>query len=242
MMKQERFQTILDGRQVTYTLKRSSRARYARLEISPEAGLVVVIPASDSLGLVNRLLEQKQHWIIEKLAKHVPAPQPTQPVRDGDSLAYLGHKLTINVVSSRDEAVCMDITRQRLVVFLSPRTGSLRLAVEKWYRAEAEYKIRQITEEQSRLMGLSYNRLIIKGQKTLWGSCSRKRNLNFNWRLMMALEPVIIYVVVHELAHLKFMNHSRKFWQLVEKYCPDWRQHRTWLRIHSTALNRELRR
>ena len=91
-------------------------------------------------------------------------------------------------------------------------------------------------------MGLSYNRLIIKGQKTLWGSCSRKRNLNFNWRLMMALEPVIIYVVVHELAHLKFMNHSRKFWQLVEKYCPDWRQHRTWLRIHSTELNRELKR
>jgi predicted metal-dependent hydrolase len=242
MIKQERFQTTLDGRQVSYTLKRSPRARYARLEISPEDGLVVVIPVRDNIDLARRLLEQKQHWVIEKLAKFVPVSNDGHPVRDGDAVSYLGGKLTVRVVTSGEEAVCMDITRQTLVAFVPPGKERLRFALEKWYRAEAEYKVRQMTAQQSRLMGLSYNRIIMKGQKTLWGSCSRKRNLNFNWRLMMAPEPVIMYVVIHELSHLKYMNHSKKFWLLVEQFCPDWREHRSWLRTHTAELNRELRR
>lgn len=241
MIMQEKLQATLNGRQVLYTLKRSLRARYARLEISPENGLVVVIPAHDGIELARKLLEQKQRWVIDKLAKYVPAPSSARPVSDGDAILYLGHKLTVRVVKSGDAAICLDITRQRLVAFLPPGKDLLRLALEQWYRAEAGYKIGQLTAAQSRLMGLSFNRITLKGQKTVWGSCSRKRNLNFNWRLMMAPEPVIIYVIVHELAHLKYMNHSKKFWLLVEQYCPDWREHRTWLRKHSAEMNRELR-
>ncbi len=241
MIKQDKYQIVLAGRPVSYVLRRSTRARYARLEISPEKGLVVVLPRRDNVDRARQLLEQKQRWVIEKLVQFTPVSSAACTVRDGDTIPYLGQKLTVRTITARFDTVCMDITRQTLTVFLTPVNGRLQLALEKWYRSEAEYMIRQLTVQYSRLMALNYHRIIMKGQKTLWGSCSRQRNLNFNWRLIMAPEPVIIYVVVHELAHLKHMNHSQKFWQLVEKYCPDWHDHRSWLRIHSAELNRVLR-
>lgn len=242
MLNNNKYQVTLNGRQVSYTLKRSSKARYARLEISPQDGLVVVIPAFENIDLARKLLEQKHRWILDKIAKYTSASPVIRPLQEGDAIPYLGGQLTVEVTESRHEAVCMDITRQKLVVFLPVGKDGLLPTLEKWYRAEAEYKIGQMAADQSRLMRLNYNRIMMKGQRTLWGSCSRKHNLNFNWRLIMAPEPVIMYVVVHELAHLKYMNHSPKFWQFVAKYCPDWRELRTWLRIHSVELNRELRR
>jgi predicted metal-dependent hydrolase len=85
-------------------------------------------------------------------------------------------------------------------------------------------------------MGVSHNEIRLKGHRSLWGSCSRTRNLNFNWRLVMTPIPVIEYVVIHELAHLKEMNHSPRFWRIVESYCPEWRARRQWLTEHSQLL------
>ena len=73
-------------------------------------------------------------------------------------------------------------------------------------------------------LGVNYNRLNVRAAKTRWGSCSRKCNLNFNWKLIMAPEPVIDYVIIHELTHLKEMSHSRNFWKVVTEHCPQWRK------------------
>ncbi|MCX5787318.1 MAG: M48 family metallopeptidase [Elusimicrobia bacterium] len=73
------------------------------------------------------------------------------------------------------------------------------------------------------VMGLGYGRVFVKSQRTLWGSCSARGNLNFNWRLAFAPRQVLDYVVIHELAHLRELNHSKRFWAMVEKYCPDFR-------------------
>ncbi len=89
-------------------------------------------------------------------------------------------------------------------------------------------------------LGVRYNRLVIRGQKTRWGSCSRKSNLSFNWKLIMAPEPVINYVIIHELAHLKEMNHTKRFWELVAQYCPRWREHKKWLNDHTAELGTKL--
>ncbi|OGR45522.1 MAG: hypothetical protein A2X35_04005 [Elusimicrobia bacterium GWA2_61_42] len=85
-------------------------------------------------------------------------------------------------------------------------------------------------------MGLDYKRIAIKDQRTLWGSCSGRKNLNFNWRLAAAPPEVLDYVVIHELCHLREMNHSKNFWALVEARCPDYAARRRWLRDNCAAL------
>ena len=85
-------------------------------------------------------------------------------------------------------------------------------------------------------MGVTYGRISIREQKTRWGSCSSAGNLNFNWRLIFAPESVLDYVVVHELAHRKEMNHSRTFYDIVESILPDYRISRRWLRDHGSSL------
>ena len=90
----------------------------------------------------------------------------------------------------------------------------------------------------SERMGVRYGRITVKDQKTLWGSCTRAGDLNFNWRLTLAPAPVLDYVVIHELCHLLEMNHSRRFWALVSRWCPEYRRHRRWLRANDRALRR----
>lgn len=86
--------------------------------------------------------------------------------------------------------------------------------------------------------GISYNRLRISSAKTRWGSCSRKRNINLNWRLIFAPEQVLDYVITHELSHLTHMNHSKAFWKHVESMMPDYKTHRAWLKRSAHALSR----
>lgn len=101
---------------------------------------------------------------------------------------------------------------------------------------EARQKIPFLVEEYAKEMGLSYNRISIRAQKTRWGSCSREKNLNFNCLLMLTPESVQRYVVVHELCHLWEMNHSDRFWAHVADYCPDWKEQRKWLKRNGGAL------
>ena len=86
------------------------------------------------------------------------------------------------------------------------------------------------------LMQVTFGGITVRDQKTRWGSCSARGNLNFNWRLILAPEPVLDYVVIHELAHRKEMNHSRRFWEIVEAVMPDYRNQRKWLREHGDQL------
>lgn len=90
---------------------------------------------------------------------------------------------------------------------------------------------------QAEIMNVSFNKILIKNQKTRWGSCSSRNNLNFNMRLCLAPKEVLRYVVIHELAHCVVHNHSKKFWNIVEKYCPEHKIHRSWLRKNARILS-----
>ena len=103
-------------------------------------------------------------------------------------------------------------------------------------RTAARELVSTLAQEQGERIGVEYRRIRIGGQRTLWGSCSPRGTLSFNWRLVLAPLEVLDYVVVHELCHLRVPNHSRRFWALVERHRPHWRRQRDWLRDYGPEL------
>ncbi len=118
-----------------------------------------------------------------------------------------------------------------------PRLGLDRRAVsESEARVAARELLSALADRQAGRMGVAYERLRIGAQRTLWGSCSPRGTLSFNWRLVLAPIEVAEYVVVHELCHLRVPDHSARFWSLVERHRPTWQAERRWLRVHGGEL------
>lgn len=238
----ETHKAILNGLTVPYAVKRSARAKHARLEVRAGTGLTVVIPGSYKINDIPDLLRKKEQWILDKLAKYVrghPITEGKEP-KSGNSIPYLGRHLKVVTRHNPGTAVSVRLEKNRLLVDLDSQNGRLNLVLEWWYRQQAEKLIKKRADELCPQLGITYGRLTVRGAKTRWGSCSQKGNINFNWKLMMAPEPVIDYVIVHELAHLKEMNHSKNFWKLVAEHCPQWRKHRKWLKDHEAELSTKL--
>jgi predicted metal-dependent hydrolase len=173
--------------------------------------------------------------------------------QNGDKIHFLGQAVRLSIIpqpsefatkACRIEYVAEEQAgsdEKRLAVYWpkdlgSPRPHKIRMLLVEWYKRQAKTIIKERVETWSKQMRLSYNRIAIKDQKTRWGSCSSLRNLNFNWRLVMAPLPVLDYVVVHELAHLVEMNHSKRFWDLVETHFPAYPECKRWLKQYGPTL------
>ena len=235
----EKRQITLNGQTISYNLNRSARAKRMRLEIKRDTGLTVVVPRSYRLDHLSSFLETKQSWILGNLAKRekIQSLYTRKELKSGDTIPYLGRDLKLVIQQTHRNTDSVKLEQDILVVSLRPGNSKLNVALERWYRMQAAEIIKKKAAELSVRLALPYNRLTIRGQKTRWGSCSRKSNLSFNWKLLMAPEPVIDYVIIHELTHLKEMNHTKRFWQLVAEQCPRWQKHRKWLRNHEPELN-----
>ena len=230
--------TVINHQTITYTLRRSFKARHVRLEISRQTGLAVIVPRSYNISELPGLLKSKEPWIsrtLTRFSQSRPAPPPRR-LTSGDTVPYLGRELEL--IEQEDHHSCdVVLAGNKLAIRLDLfHDGLLEPALEQWYRTEAARLITEKADRLSSRMSIGYKRIGIRGQKTRWGSCSRKKNLSFNWKLIMAPEPVMEYVIIHELLHLKEMNHSKKFWELVASYCPGWREHKKWLKQHEADL------
>ncbi|MBI3553179.1 MAG: M48 family metallopeptidase [Elusimicrobia bacterium] len=130
-------------------------------------------------------------------------------------------------------------SEEGLLLIRSPNDPAKpREILNEWYRGKASALFSERTALWAARMGLAYRSVRIKDQRTLWGSCSKEGNLNFNWRVVLAPPEALDYLVIHELAHLREMNHSRRFWALVAAQCPGWKAQRRWLREHSRELKK----
>lgn len=228
----------LDGQTVPYTIKRSSRARYVRLEFKSGTGLTVVVPKLYRIELLPDVLKTKRRWILAGFAKFgdVKTPFAVRELKNGDTVPYLDRALELVERRTSGKTDSVELEQDRLVVSLGAASGTVNAVVEQWYRIQAAEVIKSKADKLSSRLGLTYKRIIIRGQKTRWGSCSNKGNLGFNWKLMMVPEPVLDYVIVHELTHLREMNHKKRFWELVAEQCPRWREYRKWLKDHQPEL------
>ena len=153
---------------------------------------------------------------------------------------FAGRSLELRVeLDTEAERSCIGETAEGLLLIRAARDEAKpRELLNAWYRGKAEALFAQRAAYWADRMGVAYREIRVKDQRTLWGSCSREGNLNFNWRVVLAPPEVLDYLVVHELAHLREMNHSRRFWAHVAAHCPGWKDHRRWLREHSRDLKR----
>ena len=231
----------LDGREVAYHWQRSHR-RTMSIIIDQEQGVVVRTPNRTPRRAVEGFLREKSRWIrrhLDNLAVRKSRRTPRQWI-EGETLPFLDSHLTLAIHhnGARSSAVREN---ERLLVSL-PTTTDIPMAravqdiVEDWYRAQAQELFQaRVTAFQPQL-GVQAKRVRVRNQKRRWGSCSARGWLNFNWRLLLAPSQVLDYVVVHELAHLRELNHSPRFWSLVSAVMPEHTQWRTWLRRYGDTL------
>ena len=200
----------------------------------------MVTPRGVAHARIEEALRQKARWILTtqaRMAERVETPTP-EPLRDGRALRCAGRLLHLRIVAdTTQERTRIHLTGNLLTVTTpTPTQETLHAALEAWYRREARRVIGERLALWNARYGFTYARVTIKEQKTRWGSCSRQGNLNFNWRLLLAPLPVLDYVLIHELAHLKEQNHAPRFWALVAQLCPEYRELRRWLRDHGQEL------
>ncbi|HKP89622.1 MAG TPA: SprT family zinc-dependent metalloprotease [Thermoleophilaceae bacterium] len=224
---------------IPYAIQRSSRARYARIEVDA-AGVRVIVPERMPLREVAPFVARKQRWIERTLRRYrlAEAESPRVELTDGGAVPYLGAELALRV-RVEPGRVRSHVARrgdQLRVAVGEPGEDAVREALERWYRRQARTEIAPRLDEAAARAGTSYTGLSIRNQRTRWASCSSRGAMSFNWRLLLGPPEILDYVVEHEVAHLEVLGHSRRFWALVARRSPDYKRHERWLRRYGSTL------
>jgi hypothetical protein len=230
--------------QAPIEFRRSRRAVRMRLQIDSLGKVTLVAPWFSTQSAIRSFVDRHQAWLHKHLGRieRQKALRPTPHYRTGDTFYYFGEPLKLEILPSNSKRPNLKVRENRMIITLhkfigkNDGTNSVKKAIRDFYRKKAEEVIRDRLDHFNAHYGFRFHRVAFRDQKSRWGSCSRAGNLNFNWRLIMAPIEVIDYVVVHELCHLGQMNHSSRFWALVEQVMPDHKVHRKWLKDNSSFL------
>jgi len=222
---------------IPYRIRRSDRARHARILVGGD-GVEVVVPRRFPMREVEPFVRQKSRWIERTLRRMRESEVELPPARleDGGELPYLGERLALRVEVEPGRKRPHVARRGDTVTTAVSSEGALCGAVERWYRRQARLEVAPRLDAATARGGTRYTSLQIRGQQTRWASCSSAGAMSFNWRLLLAPAEILDYVVEHEVAHLDVQDHSDRFWSLLATRCPDWREHERWLRAHGHAL------
>lgn len=232
-----------NGINIEYEVIRRKRKTLA-IRIAPNGNVEAIVPLFLDNGMVEDIVKKKAEWICDKLnAIKASRKSAKKRVWDKEMLMYLGKEITLRLIEVPKKDITITFDGNDIALFINKKINEaidrdeyIKRTLVEWYRKRAGEKLMERTKVFSKIMGLSFNRVFIKEQKTRWGSCSSKGNINYNWKLIMAPEAIIDYVVVHELAHIKHPNHSKEFWKFVENFLPDYRERENWLKANGSKL------
>jgi predicted metal-dependent hydrolase len=257
----------LPGGPLTYTLRRSRRARRLRLVVDPVRGVIVTIPAGrpgarDAAAHVEPFLREREAWLRRHLdhqrrAREAVAGSGPEALVDGARIRFRGAVHLLRVEPARPGARCSGVltgwsasdppdgpgvtggsgVREIVVRVASPDRRSIAAVLEAWLRDRATSDIEGAIERHAPVLGVAPARVSVRDPRTRWGSASRTGRLAFSWRLVLAPPEALDTVVVHELAHLRVFGHGPAFWALVASRVPDHAAWRRWLREHSVELH-----
>lgn len=212
---------------IPYTVRRSARARRVRVNVHAHTGVEVVLPTRAPERAAAAAVSELLPWIERRLGEAQEALDRIA-ARAG-TLPYLGTSLELVPQTGRTRA-------HRSGEHLLVPAGDARPALERFYRRAARAEIAARLDRATALTGSTYRGLSIRAQRTRWASCSADGRMSFNWRLLLAPERVLDYVVWHEVCHLEILEHSPRFWALLERRWPGYREDRDWLRRHGATL------
>lgn len=227
------YEVELFGETVEYAVGVSSDATEPRIDVDIN-GVRVVLPV-DSDKDAERLMQENANWVLRKKEKYEEYEKeaPDRVFEEGEEFPYKGDSYELDVadiVASQVDGNYIRLPRSQV------DNSDIQEVLQEFYRDRAREFFEVKVEEYSDELDVEYESVSIRNQRTRWGSCSAKKNLSFNWRLIMAPPEVAEYVVVHELAHLVEKNHTKKFWLTVKDLMPDYKDHANWLDENSTQL------
>jgi len=205
------------------------------MEIRPHGGLIVRAPEHVSIDEIRSLVNSKRSWIDKKqtLVEKQARDAPPKLFEDGELFLYLGKSHPLNIVQDQIDPLVLNGN----FLLAAEYQGRARQVFEKWYRKRAAQVIKPRVATLAEQNGITYTIIRINSAKTRWGSCGPKGSLNFPWRLVMAPQDVIDYVIVHEMVHLRVRNHSKSYWSAVESILPDYQIRLRWLKENGYQLN-----
>jgi predicted metal-dependent hydrolase len=225
---------------VEYSVRRSDRARRARIQVTAD-GVEVIVPRRLPMHEVEPFIAEKTPWIQRTLRRlrEAEAERPETELEDGGQVPYLGEMLLlrVKVEPSRTRAHVARRGEVLVVKVAAPGSGPVADALEAWYRRQARAEIEPRLDAACARAGTGYTKLSIRAQRTRWASCSSSGAMSFNWRLLLAPPEILDYVVEHEVCHLTVHDHSRRFWNLLASRMPDYREHERWLKRHGPSLS-----
>ncbi len=224
----------IDDTSVAVTLKLNPRARRLIVKVHPSTGEVTVVaPSRRALEGALAFARSESDWISKRLAR-VPKPVTLSL---GTHIPYRGVPHLI-VEGERGRAVWADEEDGDPVLLVSGNPEHISRRVLDFMKREARKVLDERTTHYSEKLGIRPRRLTVRDTASRWGSCSAQRSLSFSWRLILAPDFVLDYVVAHEVAHMKEMNHGPRFWKLVEMLGADVKRAQRWLSEHGTLLHR----
>ena len=221
---------------IEYTLRRSER-KTASIYIERDGEVSVFVPDELTDIQIDDLLESKRKWIYRNQAEweDLNATRVHREFVNGEGFLYLGRTYRLTLVDEQESPLQLRDGHFRLLsTGVAPDPDA---AFKEFYKEKGKIRISERVKFFEERMGVSSKSMRVMELKNRWASCSSDGNLNFHWKCMMAPPTVLDYIVVHELAHLIFPNHTKEFWNEVDKVMPDYAERKEWLRVHGAGMS-----
>ena len=228
---------------IPYQLVDNNKLKHIKLSIGID-GMKVSKPKRIEFDEVERLLITKTNWIYKHYMEFqaMKVDEYKRDWQSGERILYKGRNYNIRIFTYDGEQTLVGFRGKKFEVYVNKNLNddqkkkSVEEQFKKWFVRMARETVDERLEFYSKKIGITFNRFTIKDQKTRWGSCSKKGNLNFNWKLIMAPQWVSDYVIIHELCHLRYLNHSKEYWNMVELYMPEYKKAQQWLKKNGMGL------
>lgn len=220
-------QLEIEGYQIEVQARANPFAKGVKLHIN-RSRLIVTSRSKLTQSRIKQLIHQNKDWVVAQIDKLT-----NTALSDGRIINVLGEEFTVRLTLSPDAKIN---ERDGEFIVTAPSQVSGQKLLSDYLKSKYAKLVKLRAAELAQIHNFSYKGITMRDQSSRWGSCSRSKNLNFNWRLIFAPVEVMDYVIIHEFCHTEVFNHSPKFWQLVETHMPQYKKHSMWLKRHGSEL------